>query len=246
MLHGEAKKKRPLGEQHIGDLAWYCPSRQCKWMAGVWPGVSSQQSQFFRFPSLPFNSQGCLALALSPAELWHCIPNMPHGQAGPSHTIYFSTSQTSMCIQITGDGVKMQNLIWQVWDGAWHSACLSWSQVLLVQGLHFEWHHLGNFTLSPMSGTTVLATFYTFSNVIITTLEVELTPLKWNLLFLLSRIANWGSEKWFFFFFWPCHLACRIFNSPTRDWTQATAVRALSPNHWTTREFPERWNILQS
>ena len=28
-------------------------------------------------------------------------------------------------------------------------------------------------------------------------------------------------------------------SSPTRDCTQATAVKALSPNHWTTREVPK-------
>ena len=27
-------------------------------------------------------------------------------------------------------------------------------------------------------------------------------------------------------------------SSSIRDWTQAPAVKALSPNHWTTREFP--------
>ena len=27
-------------------------------------------------------------------------------------------------------------------------------------------------------------------------------------------------------------------SSPTRDCTQATAVKALSPNHWNTREVP--------
>ena len=27
-------------------------------------------------------------------------------------------------------------------------------------------------------------------------------------------------------------------SSPTRDRTQAPAVKALSPNYWTTREFP--------
>ena len=27
-------------------------------------------------------------------------------------------------------------------------------------------------------------------------------------------------------------------SSPTRDWTQALALKALSPNHWTIREFP--------
>ena len=36
----------------------------------------------------------------------------------------------------------------------------------------------------------------------------------------------------------PCNL--RELSSPTRDWTwiQAPAVKAPSPNHWTTREFP--------
>ena len=27
-------------------------------------------------------------------------------------------------------------------------------------------------------------------------------------------------------------------SSPTRDWTQAIAVNAPNPNHWTAREFP--------
>ena len=28
-------------------------------------------------------------------------------------------------------------------------------------------------------------------------------------------------------------------SSPTRDWTQAPAVKAPSPNPWAAREFPE-------
>ena len=28
-------------------------------------------------------------------------------------------------------------------------------------------------------------------------------------------------------------------SSRTSDWTQAMAVEMLSPNHWTSREFPE-------
>ena len=34
--------------------------------------------------------------------------------------------------------------------------------------------------------------------------------------------------------------ALRDLSSPTRDWTQATAVKALNPNHWTAREFPRK------
>ena len=37
-------------------------------------------------------------------------------------------------------------------------------------------------------------------------------------------------------YFWPCGL--QDLSSPTRDWTCVPAVEALSPNHWTTREFP--------
>ena len=33
-------------------------------------------------------------------------------------------------------------------------------------------------------------------------------------------------------------LGLQDFSSPIKDWTQATAVKALSPNHWTTRELP--------
>lgn len=42
------------------------------------------------------------------------------------------------------------------------------------------------------------------------------------------------------FFFWPCHIACGI-----KDWTWAMTVNALSPNHWTTKEFPrtESWRV---
>ena len=42
---------------------------------------------------------------------------------------------------------------------------------------------------------------------------------------------------WYIFF---CSLAAQLrdLSSLTRDWTQAPAVKALSPYHWTTREFP--------
>ena len=36
-------------------------------------------------------------------------------------------------------------------------------------------------------------------------------------------------------------------NSLTRDWTWAPSVKALSPNHWTTSEFPENiFNLLSN
>ena len=38
-------------------------------------------------------------------------------------------------------------------------------------------------------------------------------------------------------FFWLCHLW--DLSSLTRDWTQAVAVKALSPNHWSARESPK-------
>ena len=45
-----------------------------------------------------------------------------------------------------------------------------------------------------------------------------------------------------FFFFLPCCMACGILVPPPgiRDRTRAPAVKALSPNHWTLREFPGR------
>ena len=44
------------------------------------------------------------------------------------------------------------------------------------------------------------------------------------------------------FFSWHIFFGCAAqlveLRSPTRDWTQALAVEALSPNHLSTREFP--------
>ena len=36
--------------------------------------------------------------------------------------------------------------------------------------------------------------------------------------------------QFFFFFFWPC---------PDQGWNPVLVAKALSPNHWTAREFPE-------
>ena len=57
-------------------------------------------------------------------------------------------------------------------------------------------------------------------------------------------------------FFSAFCLACEIFNSLTRGWTQATAMKMPCPTHWTTRTVPlclslrwwhwERWPSLSS
>ena len=44
---------------------------------------------------------------------------------------------------------------------------------------------------------------------------------------------NWATEL-----NWTEHNLWNL-SSPTRDWTQATAGKALSPNHWTTMELPQ-------
>ena len=40
------------------------------------------------------------------------------------------------------------------------------------------------------------------------------------------------------FFFLATLRDLQDIGSPTRDWIQAIAMKALSPNHWTTEEFP--------
>ena len=45
--------------------------------------------------------------------------------------------------------------------------------------------------------------------------------------------------EFFCFVFWPCHTACEILVSRlTRDHTWALAVKLLSSNHRSAREFP--------
>ena len=47
-----------------------------------------------------------------------------------------------------------------------------------------------------------------------------------------------SATLFFFFFFWSHHSACGIFipQSEIEPWPMA--MKAASPNHWTTREFP--------
>ena len=45
-----------------------------------------------------------------------------------------------------------------------------------------------------------------------------------------------------FFFFWPHLLACKIsFSQPGIE--PMSSVKTLSPNHWTSREFPKKLNL---
>ena len=48
----------------------------------------------------------------------------------------------------------------------------------------------------------------------------------------------------FFFFFWPCHMACGILVPQPGIAPVPPALEALSLNHWTTREVPTSFVIL--
>ena len=47
------------------------------------------------------------------------------------------------------------------------------------------------------------------------------------------------------FFFFPTPHGLQDLSSQTRDWTWVTTVKALSPNHWDTREFLGIFFILE-
>ena len=59
----------------------------------------------------------------------------------------------------------------------------------------------------------------------------------------MYSINSWCYYSFSFLSFFLVFLAMphslRDLNSPTRDWTLALAVKVLSPNHWTSREFPD-------
>ena len=48
----------------------------------------------------------------------------------------------------------------------------------------------------------------------------------------------------FFFFFWPCPMACRILVPRSGIEPKPSAVKAQSPNHWTAREFPRLLHVF--
>ena len=47
------------------------------------------------------------------------------------------------------------------------------------------------------------------------------------------------NAKTSFFFFWPCHMACRLLVPQPGLEPGPSAVKASSPSHWTAREFPK-------
>ena len=64
----------------------------------------------------------------------------------------------------------------------------------------------------------------------------EMKPLSWcDIMCVLS---------FFFFFFLAAPLSLWYLMSPTRDWTRASALKALSLNHWATREFPNMFFLF--
>ena len=47
----------------------------------------------------------------------------------------------------------------------------------------------------------------------------------------------------YFFIFWPCHVACGILVPPPGIEPKSPALGALCLNHWTAREFPDLFNL---
>ena len=56
----------------------------------------------------------------------------------------------------------------------------------------------------------------------------------------------WGGRWLVFLFFWPCHRACGILVSRPGIEPGQLAVKALNPNHWTTREFLWKFGLLKT
>ena len=54
---------------------------------------------------------------------------------------------------------------------------------------------------------------------------------------MCSYAVKWAYAHNFFFFFWPCHLACGILVPQSGIKLEFLAVKAQSPKHWATREF---------
>ena len=61
---------------------------------------------------------------------------------------------------------------------------------------------------------------------------------------VLSRVPGFVTYLFIYLFMALPH-SLWVINSGTRDSTRATAVKALSPNHWTTREFPQIYFLMQ-
>ena len=54
----------------------------------------------------------------------------------------------------------------------------------------------------------------------------------------MNRLSLFPCFFFFFLFFWPWPMACRILVPPPGIEPRPSAVKALSPNHWTAREVP--------
>ena len=81
-------------------------------------------------------------------------------------------------------------------------------------------------------------TFTSFKNLF----KCSFFLVNWKFTYLLciswtSRLlAHWTPHK---IFFWPCLMACEILTPQPGIELWAPAKKVSSPNHWTTREFPQ-------
>lgn len=70
------------------------------------------------------------------------------------------------------------------------------------------------------------------------------TKEKWKSMYIYCNFFHNTTklETSFFFFWWPCHVACRILICQPGIESRPSAVKAWRPNHQTAREFP--WNAF--
>ena len=61
----------------------------------------------------------------------------------------------------------------------------------------------------------------------------------WHLVITLSLYNCFFLSLSFFFIFLVEPFGLWYLSSPTRDWTKPSEVKLQTPNHWTTREFPQ-------
>ena len=80
------------------------------------------------------------------------------------------------------------------------------------------------------------STLYLYRPNKIATLSGATSHIIADIIHISSRTV-YKASKQSKYFIGTCH-AMRDLSSLTRDRTQALAVKVLSPNHWTTREFP--------
>ena len=102
-------------------------------------------------------------------------------------------------------------------------------------------------SLTPL-GTVCFAFFLSHSNrnvmifIFLVCISLKISDVEYFSMYLLDIHIFFFCEVsvqtfypvFFFFLAAPCSL--QDLSSPTRDWIQATAVKAPHPNHWTDRE----------